>query len=317
MSRMRLVAQAAGTSVEGFCIVKSVQSKVNVKGSEYLDMILCDCEGEAVAKLWDYSPAVHGAFQPDDIIKIRATIVLWKDTEQLKIDKIRQRTAEDDVDLSLLVPCAPFDPDWMYEQLYETAEAFLEPDIRSITQYLLRTNKQALLLAPAAVKLHHATRGGLLHHTYSILQAAKALVPLYPELFPDLLYAGIILHDIAKLKEMETGDLGIAGSYTAAGQLIGHINMGAADIQSTAELLGITGDVPMLLEHMILSHHGVPEFGSPRPPMFPEAEVLSELDMLDARMYEMFDALSTVSPGGFSERQWALDNRQLYRHGLR
>lgn len=314
MSRMRLCNQAVSNTVEGFCIVKSVQIKCNVKGVDYLDLILTDCEGEAIAKLWDYNPVQVGTYAPDDIIKIRGSITLWKDAEQLKIDRIRHVTPADDVDMSQLIPCAPFDPKWMYDTLYQRAESFLDSDLSRLTQYLLRENKAELLRFPAAVKLHHATRGGLLHHTMTILELAKAVCQIYPALDSDLVYAGVILHDIAKLKELETGALGLASAYTTQGQLLGHITLGVTMVQTACDLLNIPSALCTLVQHMLLSHHGIAEYGSPKPPMFPEAEVLSQLDMLDSRLYEMFDALSCVPTGSFSERLWALDNRQLYQH---
>jgi len=315
MGRMRLVSEAEGGAIEGFCIIKSVQVKTNIKGSAYLDLVLTDCEGEMDAKLWDYNAAQHGVYEENQVVKIRGSVNLWKDAEQLKIDKIRIASDEDGVDMARLIPCAPFDPEWMYQQLYDTAEGFLDDDLRRLTQYLLKDNKERLLRAPAAVKLHHATRGGLLHHTYTLVQAAKALSPLYPALDAELVYAGAILHDIAKLREMDVGPLGLAGSYTPAGQLLGHITMGVAMVGSACELLDIPEELCVLVQHMLLSHHGVPEYGSPRPPMFPEAEMLAELDMLDSRLYQMFDALNGVPMGGFSERVWALENRQVYQHG--
>lgn len=314
MSRMRLLQQSGGQAFEGFCIVKSIAIKANVKGSEYLDMILADCEGEGVAKLWDYNKELHGVYEADDVVKVRGSVTLWKDAEQLKIDKIRHVKAEDDVDMATLLPCAPFDPNWLYEQLYEQAEAFTDDDLRRLVQYLLKQNKEQLLFFPAAVKLHHATRGGLLHHTWSIVNLAKAVVAAYPSLDPDLVYTGAILHDIGKLQELETGALGLAGAYTPKGQLLGHISIGMAQVEAACELLGVPEETAMLVSHMLLAHHGQPEFGSPKFPMFPEAEVLSELDLLDSRMYEMFSALDGVQPGAFTERQWALDNRQLYQH---
>lgn len=315
MGRMRLLSMAEGANVEGHCIIKSVQVKTNIKGSAYLDLVLADCEGETDAKLWDYSAQQHGVFDADQVIWLKGSINVWKDAEQLKVDKMRAVTQADAVDMSLLVPCAPFDPEWMYSELFETAETFSDDDLRRLVQYLLRTNKEQLLRAPAAVKLHHATRGGLLHHTLAIVQAAKALTPLYPMIDAELVYAGAILHDIAKLQEMDTGALGLAGGYTPAGQLIGHISLGVSAVGSACELLDIPQELCMLIQHMILAHHSVPEYGSPKGPMFPEAELLAHLDMLDSRLYEMFDALSGVPKGGFSERVWALDNRQLYQHG--
>ncbi|HRX57603.1 MAG TPA: HD domain-containing protein [Eubacteriales bacterium] len=315
MSRMRLLNESKGQSFEGFCLVKTVAVKTNVKGSEYLDLVLADCEGDCAAKLWDYSKELHGVFAPDDIIKVRGSINIWKDTEQLKIDKIRHATPEDSVDMALLLPCSPFDPEWLYDQLFELAESFEDDDLRRLVQYFLREKKEKLLFFPAAVKLHHATRGGLLHHTWTITQLAKSVVTIYPALDPDLIYAGAILHDIGKLEELDTGELGIAGGYTTRGQLVGHISIGISEVSAACEMLGVPEETGMLIEHMLLAHHGQAEFGSPKQPMFPEAEVLAELDLLDSKMYEMFSALDGVSVGAFSERQWALDNRQLYRHG--
>ncbi len=315
MSRMRLLNESNGQTFEGFCIIKTVAVKTNIKGTEYLDLVLADCEGECVAKLWDYNKEQQGVYAADDVIKIRGSINIWKDTEQIKIDKIRHTTPDDPVDMALLLPCAPFDPAWLFDQLFAIAEGFSDDDLRRLVQYFLREKKEKLLFYPAAVKLHHATRGGLLHHTWTITQLAKAVIEIYPALDPDLVYTGVILHDIGKLEELETGDLGIAGGYTARGQLVGHISIGISEVSAACEILGVPQETAMLIEHMLLAHHGQAEFGSPKLPMFPEAEVLSELDLLDSKMYEMFDALEGVSVGAFSERQWALDNRQIYQHG--
>ncbi len=315
MSRMRLLNESNGSSFEGFCIVKSVSVKTNVKGTEYLDFVFADCEGECAAKLWDYSRELHGVYDTNDVVKVRGSITLWKDTEQLKIDKIRRVTPDDAVDMAKLLPCSPFDPEWLYDELFSLAEHFSDDDLRRLVQYLLRENKDKLLFYPAAVKLHHATRGGLLHHTWTLTKLAKAILEIYPALDADLVYSGMILHDIGKLKELDTGELGIASGYTALGQLVGHISIGISDVAAACELLGVPEETAMLVEHMLLAHHGQAEFGSPKLPMFPEAEVLAEIDLLDSKMYEMFDALSGVSVGAFSERQWALDNRQIYCHG--
>lgn len=315
MGRMRLLNESKGQTFEGFCIVKSVLVKSNVKGSDYLDLVLADSEGECAAKLWDYKKEVFGAYEADDIVKVRGGITIWKDAEQLKIDKIRHVTDEDDVDMSRLLPCSPYDPEWLYDELFALAGNFADDDLRRLVQYLMRENREKLLFYPAAVKLHHATRGGLLHHIWTIAQLAKSVVAIYPALDPDLVYTGVILHDLGKLVELDTGSLGLAGAYTTRGQLVGHISIGISNVSAACELLGVPTETAMLVEHMLLAHHGQSEFGSPKPPMFPEAEVLAELDLLDSKMYEMFDALESVAVGSFSERLWALDNRQLYRHG--
>ena len=318
MSRMKLLNDlpVGSAQVEGFCLVKNAAIRQNSKGVDYMDFVLADSEGEGVAKLWDYNHAVHGDFQTGDIIKIRGSIILWKDAEQIKIEKIRHMNDKDNVDMNGLIPCAPFDPEWLFDELYQTAENFTDYDLKRLVQYIMKERKEQLLVYPAAVKLHHATRGGLLHHSWTILQLAKSVAQAYPMLNQDLLFAGAILHDIGKLEELDTSSLGLASAYTESGQLLGHITIGINIVAETAELLGIPARTAMLVEHMILSHHGTAEYGSPKAPMFPEAEVLSELDLLDSRLFEMYSALESVQPHGFSERQWALENRQLYRHNF-
>jgi len=309
-----MLREANGQAVEGFCLVKSAAVRPNVRGVEYLDMVLADCDGECVAKLWDYSAANHGQFEAEDLIKVRGTISLWKESEQLKIDKIRH-ALPDELDMNCIVPCAPIDPEEVFDELIALAGDFADKNLKAIVQHLYRENRDALLSVPAGVKLHHATRGGLLHHTQAVVRLAQAIAALYPELDKDLLLTGAMLHDIGKLTELNCGALGIATGYTGAGQLLGHITIGANMIAEAAKKLNVPDETATLLCHMLLSHHGSLEFGSPKLPLFPEAEALSVCDLLDSKLYEMFAALESVATGGFSERQWALDNRQLYQHG--
>lgn len=322
MGRMRLLSNIvnnATNQVEGFCLVKSVQLKVNVKGAEYLDFTLADSEGEVNAKLWDYQNAVHGSYSAGEIIKVRGTVTVYRDTEQLKIERIRKMKETDSVDLASIVAESPVDGEMLFKELFDFAGTFRDEDISRLTRYLLSANKDRLVRYPAALRLHHAKKGGLMFHTHTMLSVAKKLVEVYsaidPELSSDLVYAGVILHDIAKTTELEVGPLGLATAYSTEGQLLGHITMGVTMVQTAAMELGIPEEKTMLISHILLSHHGVAEFGSPKPPMFPEAEIVSTIDTLDAKLYEMFDALSAVEIGGFTERLWALDNRQLFRHG--
>ena len=300
MSRMSIL-NAPGQQTEGFCMVKSAAIRTDSKGGAYMDMVLADAGGECVAKIWNYGPSM-GMFEPEDIVKVRGT-------------RIRQANESDEVDMSKIVPCSPQDPNAAYEILWRETEGFRDQDLKRLVQYLMKAHKAEMLYYPAAVKLHHATRGGFLEHTLNIVSLGKAVAARYPQLDEELIVAGAILHDLGKLTELDTGKLGVASAYTAEGQLLGHINIGMAEVRAAAELLQVPEETAVLIEHMLLSHHGQPEFGSPKFPMFPEAEVLSTLDRLDAQLFEMFTALDGVVKGGFSERQWALDNRQLYQHG--
>ena len=173
--------------------------------------------------------------------------------------------------------------------------------------------EEALLFWPAAFRLHHAVRGGLLWHTLSILKLAQAVAALYPEVNADLLFAGVILHDIDKLTEYDVPATGLASGYTLKGNLVGHLVGGAVYIEHKAQEAGLPYETLLLLQHMLISHHGVPEFGVAKMPMFLEAEILAELDLLDARINEIAAAMQCVQPGEFSNKIWALDNRKFYR----
>ena len=218
----------------------------------------------------------------------------------------------DPVDLSLLAPCAPEAPEAMLQELYDTADAFTSEPLRLITREMLDRFREKLLYYPAAQRIHHAERGGLLHHTTGMLRLAKAILTQYTWLNADLLLAGVILHDLCKTEEMDSNDMGVVRDYSREGLLLGHLVLGVNRIQEAANKLGISGEPVLLLQHMMLSHHGEAEFGSPRKPMFPEAEALHWVDLLDARMNEMQTAIQKLKPGVFSEKIWSLD-RRLYR----
>lgn len=300
--------------VEGFCLVKIAEVKTSSKGDSYLDMTLTDSSGEINAKLWNYNEAIHGEYEANEIIKVRGTISVYAGNDQLRIDRIRKSTPADNIDPSEFVPSAEFDADNMYNALYNIANEFTDENLRKIVTYLLEENKIALLYWPAAFKLHHAIRGGLLMHTLSIVRLCDSVCNIYPFVDRELLISGAILHDIAKLSEFEVTDTGIVSGYSIKGNLLGHLAEGAMVVRKASEKLGIPMETSMLLEHMILSHHGEPEFGAAVRPMFIEAELLSELDLMDARLYEMREALENVKENDFTGKLWALDNRKLFNH---
>ena len=214
MSRMSIL-NAPGQQTEGFCMVKSAALRTDSKGGAYMDMVLADAGGECVAKIWNYGPSM-GMFEPEDIVKVRGTVTIWKDSEQLKIERIRQATEADQVDMSKIVPCSPQDPDAAYEILWRETEAFKDQDLKRLVQYLMKEHKREMLYYPAAVKLHHATRGGFLEHTLNIVSLGKAVAARYDHLDGELIVAGAILHDIGKLTELDTGKLGVASAYSWA-----------------------------------------------------------------------------------------------------
>ncbi len=300
--------------VEGFCIIKSIDVKTSTRGDSYLDMMLSDKEGEINAKLWRYSKEIHGEYTPNDLVKVRGVISPYNGVDQLKIEKIRPTLQTDNVDPADFVKTACYSGEEMYSELYSIAQGFKDEDLKSIVCAVLEDNRLKLLYWPAAFKLHHAVRGGLMLHTLSIVRLAQNVCKIYTFVDEELLIAGAILHDIAKLNEFEVADTGMATGYSVEGNLLGHLAMGANVIAKYAEKLGIVSDVPLLLQHMCLSHHGEPEFGAAVRPMFIEAELLSELDLMDSRVYEMREAVESTKTGDFTGKIWAMENRKLFNH---
>lgn len=295
---------------EGFVLVRSADQRTGGNGAKYLDLNLADRSGEINAKVWDGNTACP---TPGSVIKVRGTTLEYNGRLQLRIEKVREVTPEDSVDLSALTPCAPESPEAMLGELEETLKGFSSEPLKRLTQAMLKRYDEKLRYYPAAQRIHHAERGGLLHHTTGMLRLAKAVVGQYPWLNADLLYAGVMLHDLCKTEEMDSDAMGVVRDYTKEGLLLGHLVLGVARLQETADALGIAGEPVLLLQHMLLSHHGEAEFGSPRKPMFPEAEALHWVDLLDARMNEMQTAINKLKPGVFSEKIWSLD-RRLYRY---
>ncbi len=301
-------------TVEGFCLIKTVERKLTSRGVPFLDMTLTDSDGEVGAKLWDYKEELHGEFVPNDLVKVRGTMTPFNDTQQLRIERIRRVSDEDGVRIEDFVPSAGFSGEAMFDELVAVADAFSDEELKLLVKTLLNEYRDRLIYWPAAFRLHHAIRGGLLYHTLSILRMAQSVAKIYPFIDSDLLFAGVILHDIAKTQEFDVAPTGIASGYTVDGNLVGHLVRGAMAVEKCGRELGLSEETLMLVEHMIISHHGEPEFGAAVRPMFLEAEILSELDTLDAKIYEIEQACRGVEPGEFTQRQWALDNRKLYNH---
>lgn len=302
-------------SGDSFWLIKTIDKKVNVKGAPYLDLILCDKNGDMIAKLWDYSEAVHGEYAPGDLIKVRGSVSQYNGNNQLRIDKIRKATESDEVDISEYVPSAEYSGEMMLGQLMNIIAAVKDEELKQLTYALVKDKEKQLLFWPAAFKLHHAIRGGLLYHTLSIIRMAEKICEIYPAIDKDLLLCGTVVHDLCKINEFNISSSGLVTGYSVKGELIGHLVMGAVNIEMKAKELGISEEKAMLLQHMVISHHGEPEFGAAVRPMFLEAEILSQLDKLDATIYEITSAVSDLGDGEFSPRQWALDNRKLYNHG--
>ena len=305
----QLAEMIKGQVFDGFLLVRSAVQRTSSNGGKYLDMTLCDISGEVNAKMWDGLTAPPAAAQ---VVRLRGMMLEYNNRPQLRVDKMRPAEEADDFDMDALTPCAPLPPGEMLDEILNRVDAFADHQLKALVLKRLEECGEKLNYYPAASKLHHAERSGLLHHTSTMLRAAAAVCEVYPTLDADLLAAGVVLHDLCKITEMDADEIGMVSDYTAEGMLIGHLVQGVAELDRCGRQLGVRAELLMMLEHMILSHHDLPEYGSPKPPMFPEAEVLHVLDLMDARIFEMNRALQNAQPGGFTERIWSLD-RKLYR----
>lgn len=305
----QLAGMIKNQGFDGFLLTRAAAQKTSSNGGKYLDMTLCDISGEVNAKMWDGLTPPPAVAQ---VVRVRGVMLEYNGRPQLRVDKMRPATEADDFDMEVLAPCAPQPPREMKDEILDRVNEMADEQLKELVLRRLELCGDKLDYYPAASKLHHAERSGLLHHTSTMLRMARHVCEIYPQLDADLLAAGVILHDLCKIDEMASDEIGMVSDYTAEGLLIGHLVGGVAEIARLGKELGTRNELLMMLEHMILSHHDLPEYGSPKPPMFPEAEVLHTLDLLDARMFEMNRALKNAQPGGFTERIWSLE-RRLYR----
>ncbi|HCT17430.1 MAG TPA: CMP-binding protein, partial [Ruminococcaceae bacterium] len=213
-------------TVEGFCLVKNLEVKKTAKGIPYLDLVLTDSSGEIGAKLWDYKEEIYGFIKQNSLLKVRGSISIFNDAPQMRVDRVRLANDSDGVRIEDYVPSAEYSGEAMYSAIVDVVNDFENAQLKTLVMTVLEQNKTAMLYWPAAFKLHHAIRGGLLYHTLSILRMAQSVAEIYPSVEKDLLFSGVILHDIAKIGEFEVSETGIASGYTVEGTLIGHLVKG-------------------------------------------------------------------------------------------
>lgn len=299
--------------VDLFAVIKQCEVKAARNGSSYLDLVLSDKDGEIFAKMWSYTPNPTNKLEVDMLVKVRGKIQKYNNNDQLIIDMIRPATAEDGVALDDYVKSADYKGEDMFNEIVNIVTQFADEDLKTLVLYLLKENQEKLVSFPAAFRLHHAIRGGLMMHTLSIVKLCEGVCKVYPFVNRELLISGAVLHDIAKTIEFEISGTGLASGYTKEGNLIGHLVKGAMMIAEASEKLGTDKEKSLLLQHMVISHHGEPEFGAAVRPLFLEAVLLSELDMMDANVYEIMDAYSGIETGEFTNRLWALNDRKFYK----
>ena len=201
----------------------------------------------------------------------------------------------------------------MFSYVLERANAIKDEGLKKLAVNALEENREKLLYYPGAMRNHHAELAGLLYHIRRMLTMGLKACQVYTNLDKDWVVCGVIMHDMEKLSELKSNEMGISSGYTASGNMLGHLVMGAIKLEERAKAAGLSEEKTVMMQHMIISHHYEPEFGSPIKPLFPEAELLHYLDMLDAKMFDFEAALETAEPGSFTERVRTLDGRMLYK----
>ena len=272
--------------VVSFFAVTSRQLRSRKDGGQYMALTLGDRTGQIESRMWENFAESAAGFEQGDVVKVRAEVCRYNGRLQLNLEKLRLAAA-DEVELADYVPHTQKDVEELWSTLVRTVDSFSDLSLQALLRSFFDDPVFAAAFreAPAAKSLHHAWLGGLLEHVVSLVGICELAARHYPEINRDLLLTGAILHDIGKLEELRWGT---SFDYTLQGQLVGHITLGIAMIEKKlAALPGFPPALRILVEHMVLSHHGKLEFGSPKLPMIPEAVLLHYLDDLDAKMHMM------------------------------
>ncbi|AZS16918.1 3'-5' exoribonuclease YhaM family protein [Paenibacillus lutimineralis] len=301
----------------GYYLLKEVEVKLtnSTPPKNYLDIVLSDSSGEISAKLWDASEVDKETFFPMGLVKVRGVVQTYRERLQMKIIQMRPVKEEDGVKLTEFVRSAPIRAVDLIHTIQATIATISDAEIRSIVTYCVDKVEEKLMHYPAAKTHHHAYFAGLAYHMVRMLELGEFLCGQRTFLNPDMLRAGIILHDIAKPEEM-VAQLGIVSEYSTAGKLLGHISMASNWITEAAIRLDIDLDSPkvMGLQHLVLSHHNLGEWGSPVQPQTAEAVALHHIDALDAKLQMVEDALNTTA----EDEDWTplirgLENKGIHR----
>jgi 3'-5' exoribonuclease len=289
MSRRYVQQLTDGETIEEIYLVTEKQLRANRNGNLYLQVELRDRTGAISARLWNASEQLFRSFEESDFLRIKGKVQLFQGSLQMILSHL-ERVGDDQVELADFLPHTEHDVSKLFERLRALLMRLGNPHLRALVECFLMDDAfvRDFCKVPAGIRNHHAYLGGLLEHVVSLLDGAERVLPLYPEVDRDLLLTGIFLHDIGKVRELSYGRV---FSYTDVGQLVGHLVIGVEMLnEKVAKVPDLTGEpfpaeLLLRLKHMILSHHGTYEFGSPKLPMTPEAIALHYLDNLDAKVH--------------------------------
>jgi 3'-5' exoribonuclease len=303
---------AVEQSITSFFLVAAKEARTGPSGRAYLRLELADRTGSIDARIWEGSEAAGAKFDAEDFVKVQGRVESYRGKNQLIIERIRP-AEENEIDPADFFPHTTEDVEQLYARLREVVAGIQNPWLRRLLESVVDDADIApkLKRAPAAKSMHHAYLGGLLEHIVNLCELCRAMAPRYPQTDVDLLLAGAVLHDIGKLDELRYDR---AFAYTSEGWLLGHILIAYEMVTKKIDAIeGFPRELKTLVQHLVISHHGRYEFGSPRLPMFREAVLLHYLDDLDSKMSAVRAALESEK----GEGEWSAWNAALERRLLR
>lgn len=295
----------------GFYLIKNADVRLAKNGKKFIAFTFQDTSGTIDGKFWDASEEEIQRFAAGKVVALQGKREVYNGNPQVKIMHLRLTKIDEPGEPTLYMKRAPLKKEAMEEEINKTLFEITNPNWNRIVRFLLNKYQKEFFDFPAAKRNHHAFASGLAYHTVSMLRLGKAIVAEYPELNSSLLYAGIILHDLGKVLEL-SGPM--STEYTLAGNLVGHLVLVDEEIVKACIALKFDENKEdiVVLRHMVLSHHGLLEYGSPVRPRIMEAEILHQIDNLDASMQMMLTSIRQTTPGEYSDRIFGMDNRSFY-----
>lgn len=301
-----------GERFEGFLLVKDAKKGVASNGQPFLTLLLVDKSGKIDAKLWNVTDEQVNTYPSGKIAHLTGTVSEYRGSPQLNIQNIRPQSFADTVAVEDFLEEAPVSESVLRDEFESTLNDITNPVMQQIVRAFIERYNAEFFLYPAATSIHHGYIRGLAYHTGSMAKIGKSLCDIYPEINKSLLLSGIVLHDIGKIHEFVSAH---DTNRSLKGNLMGHIPIMATEIKEVANQMGLDDNCEevLLLQHMVLSHHGKPEWGSARTPLIREAELLHHIDNIDAKLNTLNTALAKTEPGNYTEKLFALDNRAFYQ----
>ena len=309
---------ADGQELCSFYLCKNYTTQKKADGRDYFRVDIADKSGECHGVCWEDPKNFDvGHKSIGKIIKVKGTMGLYRDVPQIRVFNIRDVKEADfeQFDVGDIIESAPIDAEACTQDVVSMIDSIADEEYRAVAEAFFEKTKDKFTTIPAGKVVHHSFRQGLLMHTSNMMKLACDVSKLYENVIDrDLLLTATFLHDLAKIEEFDLSELGLVSDYSKAGQLLGHLYIGAVNVEKVCEKLGVDESKSLMLQHLILSHHGEPEKGAAIQPKCPEAEALHIIDLMDSRLEMYAEEFAQLEPGQFTQKKnWALDHR-VYRN---